>query len=165
MPLTAKGTEILRAMRREYGAKRGERVFYASKNAGKISGVDAMTTKTLKSRVRDAIAAGAPARDALAAAVTAPKRALTIGAVRDAARRGLSARDSLAEGLRSYAGAVTKASEMATQDDWSPEAREAAAKARKEHASTSQKQYRQKNSALHGAIPGVAQRAGYERNS
>ena len=134
MPLTTKGAKILRAMRREYGAKRGERVFYASQNAGKISGVDVMPTKTFKSHVRDAIAAGASARDALAAAVIAPKRALTLGAVRDAARRGMSARDSLASGLHAYAGAVTKASEMATQDDWSPEARAAAAKARKEHA-------------------------------
>lgn len=41
MPLTAKGEKILSAMEREYGgAKKGEQVFYASKNAGKISGVD-----------------------------------------------------------------------------------------------------------------------------
>jgi hypothetical protein len=39
MPLTAKGTEILSAMQKEYGAE-GERVFYASRNAGVISGVD-----------------------------------------------------------------------------------------------------------------------------
>ena len=41
MPLTAKGTEIKSAMEKEYGNKKGEEVFYASKNAGKISGVDA----------------------------------------------------------------------------------------------------------------------------
>lgn len=40
MPLTAKGEEILASMKSEYGAEKGERVFYASKNAGKISGVD-----------------------------------------------------------------------------------------------------------------------------
>ena len=40
MPLTAKGNEIMNAMQKEYGAKHGESVFYASKNAGKISGVD-----------------------------------------------------------------------------------------------------------------------------
>ncbi len=39
MPLTAKGEKILAAMKREYG-KRGEQVFYASKNAGKITGID-----------------------------------------------------------------------------------------------------------------------------
>lgn len=39
MPLTAKGEEILAAMKKEYGAE-GERVFYASRNAGTITGVD-----------------------------------------------------------------------------------------------------------------------------
>lgn len=40
MPLTAKGEEIMRSMKAQYGEKKGEQVFYASKNAGKISGVD-----------------------------------------------------------------------------------------------------------------------------
>lgn len=40
MPLTAKGEEILSSMKKEYGSEHGERVFYASKNAGVISGVD-----------------------------------------------------------------------------------------------------------------------------
>ena len=40
MPLTKKGSKIMSAMKKEYGAKKGERVFYASKNKGKISGVD-----------------------------------------------------------------------------------------------------------------------------
>jgi hypothetical protein len=40
MPLTAKGEKIKGAMEREYGAGKGEKVFYASRNAGKISGVD-----------------------------------------------------------------------------------------------------------------------------
>lgn len=39
MPLTKKGAKIMRAMRKEYGAKKGKQVFYASKNAGKIKGV------------------------------------------------------------------------------------------------------------------------------
>jgi hypothetical protein len=43
MPLTEKGTEIKKAMESEYGPEKGERVFYASRNAGKISGVDEMT--------------------------------------------------------------------------------------------------------------------------
>jgi len=42
MPLTAKGSTIKSAMEREYGAN-SERVFYASKNAGTITGVDAMS--------------------------------------------------------------------------------------------------------------------------
>jgi hypothetical protein len=40
MPLTEKGAKIEKAMEGEYGPKKGEEVFYASKAAGKISGVD-----------------------------------------------------------------------------------------------------------------------------
>lgn len=40
MPLTTKGKKIKKAMTEEYGADKGERVFYASRNAGKIKGVD-----------------------------------------------------------------------------------------------------------------------------
>jgi len=39
VPLTRKGSEILQAMQREYGAKKGTSVFYASANKGTISGV------------------------------------------------------------------------------------------------------------------------------
>lgn len=39
MPKTAKGKKIMAAMKREYGAEKGEQVFYASENAGTISGV------------------------------------------------------------------------------------------------------------------------------
>lgn len=39
MPLTPKGRKIKAAMQKEYGADKGERVFYASENAGKIKGV------------------------------------------------------------------------------------------------------------------------------
>ena len=39
MPKTAKGEKILAAMKKEYGSKKGEQVFYASENAGKIKGV------------------------------------------------------------------------------------------------------------------------------
>ena len=40
MPLTAKGEEIKSKMETEYGQKKGESVFYASRNAGAITGVD-----------------------------------------------------------------------------------------------------------------------------
>jgi hypothetical protein len=40
MPLTKKGKKIKKAMMEEYGKKRGEAVFYASRNKGTISGVD-----------------------------------------------------------------------------------------------------------------------------
>jgi hypothetical protein len=39
MPLTTKGKKILHAMQAEYGAEKGERVFYASANKGRIRGV------------------------------------------------------------------------------------------------------------------------------
>lgn len=40
MPLTAKGSKVLAAMTGEYGAKRGERVFYASINKGRLTGAE-----------------------------------------------------------------------------------------------------------------------------
>lgn len=40
MPLTPKGSKIMGAMAKEYGPKKGKQVFYASRNAGKIKGVD-----------------------------------------------------------------------------------------------------------------------------
>lgn len=40
MPLTKKGAKIKSAMTEQYGAKKGEEVFYASKNKGTITGVD-----------------------------------------------------------------------------------------------------------------------------
>lgn len=40
MPLTKKGSKIMGAMTKEYGAKKGKQVFYASRNKGKITGVD-----------------------------------------------------------------------------------------------------------------------------
>jgi hypothetical protein len=43
MPKTEKGEKIAAAMKEQYGAKKGEQVFYASKNAGKITGVDEAT--------------------------------------------------------------------------------------------------------------------------
>lgn len=43
MPLTEKGEEILSNMEQQYGSERGEKIFYASKNAGTITGVDQIT--------------------------------------------------------------------------------------------------------------------------
>ena len=39
MPLNKKGKKIMKSMKEQYGKKRGEAVFYASKNKGKIKGV------------------------------------------------------------------------------------------------------------------------------
>ena len=43
MPLTEKGEKIKAAMTKQYGPEKGERVFYASKNKGNITGVDDYT--------------------------------------------------------------------------------------------------------------------------
>jgi len=40
MPITSKGRAIMAAMKKQYGDKKGEGVFYASKNKGNIKGVD-----------------------------------------------------------------------------------------------------------------------------
>ena len=40
MPLTEKGKKIKKSMQKHYGKKRGELVFYATKNKGKIKNVD-----------------------------------------------------------------------------------------------------------------------------
>ena len=41
MPLTAKGRKVKKAMLETYGSeKKADEVFYASKNAGKLKGVD-----------------------------------------------------------------------------------------------------------------------------
>ncbi len=39
MPKTKKGKKILANMKKEYGSKKGEQVFYASENKGTIKGV------------------------------------------------------------------------------------------------------------------------------
>ena len=44
MPLTKKGKKIKRAMVKQYGKEKGEKVFYASQNKGTIKG----THKTRK---------------------------------------------------------------------------------------------------------------------
>lgn len=40
MPLTGKGKKIMSSMQSQYGDKKGEQVFYASRNKGRIEGVD-----------------------------------------------------------------------------------------------------------------------------
>jgi len=46
-PLTKKGKKIMKSMKKQYG-KRAEEVFYASRNAGKITGVDPESRKKKK---------------------------------------------------------------------------------------------------------------------
>jgi hypothetical protein len=54
MPLTKKGKKIKRKMKKTYGKEKAERVFYASKNKGKIKGVDKAKKKRKKRRTRNA---------------------------------------------------------------------------------------------------------------
>jgi hypothetical protein len=44
MPLTKKGNKIMGAMQDKYGEEKGEKIFYASKNKGTISGVEKAKT-------------------------------------------------------------------------------------------------------------------------
>ena len=39
MPLTKKGAKIKKAFLKEYGKKKGEQIFYATENKGKIKGI------------------------------------------------------------------------------------------------------------------------------
>lgn len=39
MPMTKKGSKVMSAMKKQYGGKKGEQVFYASANKGTIKGV------------------------------------------------------------------------------------------------------------------------------
>ena len=48
MPLNEKGKKIMKSMRKQYGKKRGEQVFYASKNKGTIKGVEKRKTRSKK---------------------------------------------------------------------------------------------------------------------
>lgn len=40
MPLTEKGKKVMRELKKEYGASKGESVFYAMVNKGKLKGVE-----------------------------------------------------------------------------------------------------------------------------
>ena len=39
MPLTTKGTKVLAQLKKQYGDKKGEEVFYRMINSGKLKGV------------------------------------------------------------------------------------------------------------------------------
>ena len=40
MPLNKKGKKIMKSMKKQYGKRKGETVFYASRNKGVIKGVE-----------------------------------------------------------------------------------------------------------------------------
>lgn len=39
MPLTKKGKKVKAAMKKQYGKEKGEQVFYATENKGKVKGL------------------------------------------------------------------------------------------------------------------------------
>jgi hypothetical protein len=52
MPLNEKGRKIMKSMKKQYGKKRGETVFYASKNKGGIKGVEKKKTRRKNGKTR-----------------------------------------------------------------------------------------------------------------
>lgn len=52
MPMTRKGKKIMSAMMDEYGEQKGQRVFYASANKGKITGVEKGQSKSHSAKSR-----------------------------------------------------------------------------------------------------------------
>ena len=52
MPLNEKGKKIMNSMRKQYGKKRGETIFYASKNKGTIKGVEKRKTRSKNAKTR-----------------------------------------------------------------------------------------------------------------
>lgn len=52
MPLNKKGKKILREMKKQYGPKKGKRVFYASEKKGTITGVASKTDPFVKKILR-----------------------------------------------------------------------------------------------------------------
>lgn len=51
MVLTKKGNKVMRAMQKTYGSKeKADQVFYASRNSGRIKGVERKRRKARRSR-------------------------------------------------------------------------------------------------------------------
>ena len=120
MPLTEKGETIKGAMAEEYGPEKGERVFYASKNKGTITGVDAMSGSATPP-VSNTPAPVIPQGTTTTPPVTGVNSGITPGATATPQTDGMGVRD-----LARMAGAGA--------DAWSPQAREAAAEARRAHS-------------------------------
>ena len=52
MPLNEKGRKIMKSMKDKYGKKRGEQVFYASKNKGTIKGEEKKKKRSKNAKIR-----------------------------------------------------------------------------------------------------------------
>jgi len=63
MPLTAKGKKIMKSMKKSYGSKKGESVFYASQNKGTIEGTHEKShSKAVKKQMKSQGAAKAQSK-------------------------------------------------------------------------------------------------------
>jgi hypothetical protein len=96
-PLTPKGEKILKNMEKQYGKEKGEQVLYASKNAGKIKGIDEAASVPGQVDGEDAMTAAE--RDALNKAQKPNKegqewyKRLTSGGRSDKEKSGMSEAD------------------------------------------------------------------------
>ena len=52
MPLNETGRKIMKSMKEQFGKKRGETVFYASKNKGVIKGVEKKKKRSKNAKTR-----------------------------------------------------------------------------------------------------------------
>ncbi len=102
MPLTSKGRKIMRSMKKTYGPEAGERVFYATRNKGRITGVDPESS-------------GLRA-DEVAVSIGALRRMLNLEAASDACFASLSPR-SRAVYLKAHAASVYNIPSSKSADD------------------------------------------------
>jgi hypothetical protein len=171
MPLTEKGQEIMANMKKQYGEEKGERVFYASKNKGNISGVDqglmgpelaesaagllgrqaagemishyakpfSTSATPTATQSQENIAMGRPPEAGPFGQM--PKLDAKFEAIEEAVKEHGGARDPeavaatvRAKQLGGFKAMAKHREEVSDNDAWSPEAREAAAEARRAKA-------------------------------
>jgi hypothetical protein len=129
MPLTEKGSEILGNLKQEYGSeKKAEQVLYAGKNAGTFTGIDAKL---------DSLAAAADTfRNRVDMVCDRSDDHRVIGGIGFTPPSGGARPDNAAKLDALLAGASTLDNRVSMIcDAWSPEARKAAAEARRKGSS------------------------------
>lgn len=103
MPLTKKGKEVMASMRETYGGKKKiEQVFYASKNKGKLTGVDAAKFRGALRRgasLDSAMQYSAIEEDARTAGTGVPLVPELAKCIRDAAKEGGSPSEVLSRAM------------------------------------------------------------------
>jgi 8-oxo-dGTP pyrophosphatase MutT (NUDIX family) len=157
-PLTDKGNKIMKSMQDKYGEEKGKQVFYASKNKGKISGVDNKTADDeepyhmvpdgsayIDAKTGQIILVDEPTRILFAADAKA-----SFENIRDAIKNKASDPDALAAWIKRRNDPSWNPNDAkpklryvkwrnTARDAWTPEARAAALKARQAHSGGGQK--------------------------